>query len=491
MFNRDHSEYTMNRCRKERWLIILLYALISIEPPMNSKDEFVALFENYYESNPTNKQQVKQFADEYNPSSASRWYTMDTFVYRVLNKAMRVGNVQLICAYHFFIRDLYHQIESQYQLSKTKNGLIRTYRGQIINQLELAWMKEAKDLDLRLAVNPFLSTSGAREVASVFIEGYKPENGCAGLMLEIELNAHTTSLPFAPIRGSSHFSDEEEILFAPGAVFTVQSIEYDESNQLHNVRLSLCSDEEIHKRFDLKYALNDGRASMREVFEAFSSSFEIRCSEVDDLYHYVKILFPDDELLKISYLEAKALNIKRKKKFKEAIEFFERSRLLREAVLPHDGKGLAALYCYMAEVYYRLHEDDESISFYKKALALNVLSPSRRVRSHSSLGYSYLRKSKQLPSDNIESANRNFRTALELDAEEDVLFPAERGEICLALAELHVEQDALDIAVSFYQEALEMYKTDGNSNVADQIEAKIQEFQSEMEFRLSQTVDDP
>ncbi len=44
---------------------------------------------NYYNDNLSVINKIKEFKENYTPEQAIKWYTRDTFVFRVLNKAFR------------------------------------------------------------------------------------------------------------------------------------------------------------------------------------------------------------------------------------------------------------------------------------------------------------------------------------------------------------------------------------------------------------------
>ncbi|CAM4852394.1 unnamed protein product, partial [Rotaria magnacalcarata] len=80
------------------------------------------------------------------------WYTRDSFVYRLLNKALRVQNIDLLFLFRFFIRDIEVQLK-QYQCS----SLVRVYRGQLMSTDELDQLKMS--LGEYISVNSFFSLS--------------------------------------------------------------------------------------------------------------------------------------------------------------------------------------------------------------------------------------------------------------------------------------------------------------------------------------------
>ena len=65
------------------------------------------------------------------------WYTRESFIYRILNKALRIQNIDLLFLFRFYIRDIEQQLhKNRYQSS------VRVYRGQLMSHEELEFIKK-------------------------------------------------------------------------------------------------------------------------------------------------------------------------------------------------------------------------------------------------------------------------------------------------------------------------------------------------------------
>ena len=58
---------------------------------------------------------INRFENEYTASLAIWWYTSPSFIYSMLNDALRMLEADTIINMGFFIRDLHHQIEELHQ----------------------------------------------------------------------------------------------------------------------------------------------------------------------------------------------------------------------------------------------------------------------------------------------------------------------------------------------------------------------------------------
>ena len=86
--------------------------LLSLEYDAQSIKDFTTFCrDNDYGSPIT----VNRFEQEYNAESAVWWYTFPSFIYSMLNGALRTLDTNIIIKMGFLIHDLYHQIKQMYQ----------------------------------------------------------------------------------------------------------------------------------------------------------------------------------------------------------------------------------------------------------------------------------------------------------------------------------------------------------------------------------------
>jgi hypothetical protein len=94
------------------WSPTLLKLLIAMPPPNQDFYEH-ALNEvrRLYHHNPAIIKQIDEFQREYKPDDAVHWYTRDSFVYRMINKALRTQNIIIIFKFRSLISDIYYQLK--------------------------------------------------------------------------------------------------------------------------------------------------------------------------------------------------------------------------------------------------------------------------------------------------------------------------------------------------------------------------------------------
>ncbi|CAF3133097.1 unnamed protein product [Rotaria sp. Silwood2] len=242
----------------------ILYQML-LEQISNRKKELIfhqnSLTEYFKPENSNDQQVMKEFDKEYTPDKAIHWYTRETCIYKILNKALRTQCIDDIIPFGSFIRDLTKQLDDEHILfiKQLKTPIIKVYRGQHISKDEVNRLKSGiKGL---ISINSFLSTSTNRNKAIEFATGRPPStNDLTSILFEIDVNINYLAKPYADIRRISAFPEEEEILFTVGSIFRIDNVSHDDKLNLWMANLILCSfDDADIKDFlsSLKKELND------------------------------------------------------------------------------------------------------------------------------------------------------------------------------------------------------------------------------------------
>ncbi|CAF1294925.1 unnamed protein product [Rotaria sordida] len=111
--------------------------LLEILPQISSKtskanDRMLEWCRLHYKDNRIELAKIDQFEKDYRSDSAIRWYTKDSFLYRLLNMALRCENIDMIIDFRYFIIDLYEQLtlsHIQYMRTFEEPTTLTVYRG--------------------------------------------------------------------------------------------------------------------------------------------------------------------------------------------------------------------------------------------------------------------------------------------------------------------------------------------------------------------------
>ncbi|CAF4072283.1 unnamed protein product, partial [Rotaria sordida] len=219
---------------------LLIDVLIRMKSSLNDKDEFIELCKNEYHGNSLQYNILHEFENTYCSDMAIWWYTRESFLYRILNKAFRIQNIDLLFLLRFFIRDIHRALT---QLKENQITYpIRVYRGQLLANDELATL--VGSVGKIISINSFFSTSLNRDYVVFILGDADPnENSLKRVLFEIDAGSDIqNSKPFAEISERSFFNDEQEVLFMAGSIFRLTEVE--EVDGLWIIRLVLCKEEE-------------------------------------------------------------------------------------------------------------------------------------------------------------------------------------------------------------------------------------------------------
>ncbi len=246
---------------------LLIDALLRMKPLPTDMNEFVTECAKEYAGRSESKD-VQKFYNNYNPENPIVEYTKDSFLYKVINKALRVQNIDLIFLSRFLIRDI------QQQLARNQcQSHVRVYRGQTMSTEEVN--KLLSSVGQLISMNTMLSTSLERAIAEIYITG-TVITGFERVLFVIDADPQVTNdvKPFANITQFSQFGDaEQEVLFMLGSVFRLTDL-HQEDDQGWIASMTLCSDgdHELKKIFEtLKDETQSGIVSDEANMLTFST----------------------------------------------------------------------------------------------------------------------------------------------------------------------------------------------------------------------------
>ena len=204
---------------------LIVDVLIGIKPISSDQVEFIQMCKDAYRNNDPGLRRIDEFIRDYQPTSAVMWYKEDSFVYRLLNKAFRLKNIDALFLFRFFIRDLF-EYSQELPCAHEQEGVLHVYRGQALKTDELDHLKTC--VGGYISLNSFISTSRNCEVAKIF--GVE-----CGILFDIECHSPQldsekgTKRSCRDLSSTGHYDAEEEVLFMPGSVFRIDEINSSDS----------------------------------------------------------------------------------------------------------------------------------------------------------------------------------------------------------------------------------------------------------------------
>lgn len=344
---------------------LLIDCLITMEQKESDKNDFIGLAKKFYQDNRSELQVIEEFERDYVSDRAVWWYTRESFLYRLLNKALRVQDMDLLFLFRFFIRDLHQQLE---RLQNSTS--IRVYRGQLIALKELEGLK--RSVGQLISMNSFLSTSIDRRAALSFLLSSSVSGDLQRILFEIDLDpALAVNRPFANITEHSFFAQEQEVLVMLGSIFEL--IEIKEDKKCWVVHMKLANENEnnakvIYDYMKKQYGETDQRSSL---FNFGVLLFKMGQYEKAEKYCQLllKELSPDHADRAGCYHNLGVI-ANHQGKFEESLDWFKKAIDTYRQTLNEDDPILACTYNSMGEVYCRQGDRKNALQWFNKALTI-------------------------------------------------------------------------------------------------------------------------
>ena len=230
---------------------------------------------------------INEFDRDYEKHSPTWWYTRDCFVYRMLNKALRTHDIEIINSFGFFINDLHRQREVLHR--SLSPGNFTVYRGQTwvcsyfrlltltfsgfifeINMADFSCSSMSiEEFDkLRgnvgglISFNSFLSTSADKDVSQFFARSSLEHRDMKAILFVIDIDLALISCPVAYLGESlSYFSDEHEYLWGMNTIFRISRVKEDRNGLCH-IHLTVTNEDDPQLRQLTEYMRQEaGRLS--------------------------------------------------------------------------------------------------------------------------------------------------------------------------------------------------------------------------------------
>ncbi|CAF1541377.1 unnamed protein product [Adineta steineri] len=367
---------------------ILKEILLTIKFEDKHFKEFISYCHEVYEDDENEVKNVHQLQTTYKNNIPIWWYTWNAFLYRMLNQALRLMDVDIIVRMGFFINDLHRDIQrlhSEQFDDHQSDTTFTVYRGQGLSKEDFTEMTKTKGG--LLSFNNFLSTSKNRDVSLVFAQQAATNPDLVGILFVMSINPADSTNPFACVSDVSYFHTEDEVLFSMHTIFRIGDIKpMDGDNHLYQVNLVLTNDNDRDLRTltdrirEETYPDQEGLERLglllRKMGQFYKAQevYEILLHQTTDesdkapIYHQLGSIKDDQG------------------EYQEALTYYEKSFAIYQETLPSNHLNLANTHNNIGVVYRKMGDYPRALSSHEKALAIQQQSlPS----NHPELGASY------------------------------------------------------------------------------------------------------
>jgi tetratricopeptide (TPR) repeat protein len=378
--------------------------------------EMIQYCREQYSDNLKQLDYINQFNKTYKPEKAVRWFTRNCFLYRLVNQALRLQDIDALYKMRFYIRDLQEQIFLQHIafITKAKHlEPITVYRGFSMTKDDFEKLKTQEGGFMSVA--EFMSTSSDEGIARGFAAGSVGAPDLVAILLQIEVDVKNFHTNFTAVRRQSWIPNEEETLFTMGNVFRIQKICVHEED-ISLIKLSLNGEEDnelkllyehMRKNFMepsplsnlAKLMLTMGNYELAEKYYHMllqDSEFIADSRKLSDVYYYLaQISIKTDQKDKVMEYYKKCLDIRNKHlsatdfspttilsnlgrihrlqgDYETELLYFKQALDIESKASIQDKSKLAELYESLGIVYNKLQRYPEQLDMFEKALQIRL-----------------------------------------------------------------------------------------------------------------------
>ncbi|CAF2357421.1 unnamed protein product [Rotaria sp. Silwood2] len=417
---------------------LLINCLLQVKSDVSDKNELISLSKNIYRKNRNEMKIIEEFERDYSPDRAIWWYTRNSFLSRLLNKALRTQNIDILFLFQFFIVDIRQQLEKY-----RRTAPIITYRSQFMSNDKFKKLKNS--VGQFISINSFFSATMDTKKALSYLSN---SDGLERVLFKIEADSRLGSdKPFANIKSLS-FSGEDEIFFTLGSIFQVVKVFIDDQ-EIWQVHLKLYSDksEQIYLIPDKNQLLSFGHVLMT-------------MGKVDEAKIYYQRLhkgLPPGHPDEARCYEALGSIADEQGDYETGLKLYEQSLQINMKKWGNQHPDIASNYNSIGEIYRKLGDYAKAREYYDKALQAFGKDPAGKALAKQAVCYNNIgivyQEQKQ-----YKEALEYYQKAFEIRQK---YFPSDETSLGMSynnIGNAHYLLKLYDDAIFYYQEALKIYK---------------------------------
>ena len=324
-----------------------------------------------YENNKDESEMIDSFECNYLKHTPIWWYTLESFIYRMLNHALRTVDIDILIKMKFFIQDINEQIKQRHSQLNIAKESFTVYRGQGIFNDEFENLRKKPACSL-LSFNAFLSTSTAKSVSEDFARNNLGSCDKQALLFEIKIDPSISSVPFTPIKDLSDVPGEEEILFSMGSIFRIDGMKEIEKG-FWKIYLSSTNDNDpllqrLMNHMRISLGDGDGWRPMAQLmikmgqWDKAMGIYQMLLEKVDPnnqaenafLHHQLGYLFKQTEHLQ------------------EAFQHYQQALQIHRISMSETDSRLSSVYSNIGAVLKKLGDADEALKYYELVLKIDL-----------------------------------------------------------------------------------------------------------------------
>ncbi|CAF1391118.1 unnamed protein product [Rotaria sordida] len=430
--------------------------LFVLEYDQHAFDELVTFCRTKYHNKKDELKIIDKFQKTYDKNTAIKWYTDECFVYHMLNKALRMVNIETIMKFGLVLHDIYYQIEQRHLESKyapaLHDNLHVVYRGKRISNTEFEKIK--RNIGGLISFNNFLSTSEEFSVASRFATVSRSNKDKIGVIFTIKIDPLNASAPYASIKDISLYDNEKEVLFSISSIFRIDEVSKCQKNKrFWQVDLSLTSDNDPQLRRltdHMRHALGGGDVWHR-MGQLMIKIGELKKAE--EIFGILLEKVPQNDRKQCAFLCNQLGYIwKQKGNLDNALHYYKSSLATSLNYLPSNDPLFSSVYSNIGGILKKQGKLDEALKYYQRVLQndLSMFEPNQIeiAIDYNNIGAILEEQGK------YSDALKSYDQALEIKLAHLPPNHPSLAKTYMNIGSLHHKMDDNAMAITYYEKAL-------------------------------------
>ena len=355
---------------------ILKEIVLSIEFEQQHINEFIKHCRVVFNDNVGELENVDKLKQNYRNETPIWWYKCECFLYPMLNRALRLMNLDIIIKIGFFISDLHRHIEHLHHEQFNKHytdAAFTVYRGQGLSKTNFNQLMNTKNGVM--SFNNFLSTSKNRDVSLDFSRNALTNPDSVGILFVMTIDPSKSSTSFASITTASCFKAEDEVLFSMHTIFRIHDIKLmTENERLFQVDLTLISDNDKDIRLLTDCIREEIQPNTTGWEQLGSLLFNIgKPGKAQQVYEVLLDQTINESQKAVIYDQLGRAKFEQRE-FQEAVILCEKAVEIVRKTLHPTHINLADSFSNIGLIYENMGEHSQALSYYKKALKIKQQS---------------------------------------------------------------------------------------------------------------------
>ena len=204
---------------------IIKEILLKINFEQQHFEQFIDYCRKNFAANKDELNNIEKFHQEYHDHTPIWWYTRESFLYPMLNRALRIMDVTVVINIGFYIVDLHRQIQQLHRKQFNQPNScrqLRLYRGQGLSKTDFQQLANIQGG--LIAFNSFLSCSERRDISVSYASQCLSNSDLVGILFVMTVDPNQSRTPFAAVEDMGCFQTESEILLSIHSFFRFRDV---------------------------------------------------------------------------------------------------------------------------------------------------------------------------------------------------------------------------------------------------------------------------